>query len=55
MKMPRRNQTKTTRPREIDDTEAAFDTFAQQMDYWHIPHTGMLNGRRTWRVMSGGK
>lgn len=51
--MPRRTRTTTTRLRE--DEELSFNTFAEQMEYWHIPHTGMLNGRRTWRIMSGTK
>lgn len=40
---------KKTRPRESDDVE--FNTFAEQMDYWHIPCTGRTSsGRRVWRV-----
>lgn len=57
MRMPRRTKTNNTRNREIDDlSEMEFDTFAQQMDYLHIPCSGRTSsGRRTWRVMSGSR
>jgi hypothetical protein len=49
--MPRRTRTARTRLRESEEVENL--TFAEQMEYWHIPCTVNSRGRRTWRVTSG--